>query len=204
MSNNLAYIYYSVPINEKKISNIPTITFTARDASNNIDGSFNNLNYYDFSLFKYSVFVQTARNNNLTTDNNNDIDNFSHCYVGKLQVYPKAFKTPNQNNINNYSYKISNEINGDTHYPISPNVNYAPNGRLFYSNDIINNNLATYLTLKCKYENNMAKLMFDFEPFNNESELDLNLIYSIQVELIHPGKLNMNDIHTLNFNKNIN
>ena len=202
-TNNIACIYKNTNQPNYNI-NPPSIIF------DNIDSCLNTIEYYDYSLFRFSINVQTARKNNevisITPNNNiNTVNNFSKYCIGQLQVYPKSFINPtNQSNINNYMFLINNEINETTNYQITPNVEYAPNGRLFYSSNVMSIDMNHYISINCKYENNKSILSFLFNNYNTNTPTEtLNFIYSIQVELLNPGKLSKNIINTINFDNNI-
>jgi hypothetical protein len=101
-------------------------------------------------------------------------------------------------------FLINNEINETTNYQITPNVEYAPNGRLFYSSNVMSIDMNHYISINCKYENNKSILSFLFNNYNTNTPTEtLNFIYSIQVELLNPGKLSKNIINTINFDNNI-
>ena len=194
MINN-AYIYYTLNSNDK-LTLIPSIVFK------NNNNQITNLQTYDYSLFKFSIFVQSAYNNNET---NEEITNFSKCCIGQLQIYPKAFLS-NANSNSTNAFLLTNEINGNTNYQIENNLDVAPNGRLFYSSNYMNSGLSDLLTIKCNYDaSNNYNFNFDFKKFNDTliSPINTSMIYSIQVELLNPGKLNKNDIYTKNFTNNI-
>jgi hypothetical protein len=194
MINN-AYIYYTLNSNDK-LTLIPSIVFK------NNNNQITNLQTYDYSLFKFSIFVQSAYNNNET---NEEIPNFSKCCIGQLQIYPKAFLS-NANSNSTNAFLLTNEINGNTNYQIENNLDVAPNGRLFYSSNYMNSGLSDLLTIKCNYDaSNNYNFNFDFKKFNDTltSPINTSMIYSIQVELLNPGKLNKNDIYTKNFTNNI-
>jgi hypothetical protein len=189
---NTANIYYTLNSNQTR-ANIPSIIFK------NNTNQVNNLEYFDYSLFRFSIFVQTAHENNVT---NTITPNFSKCCIGQIQIYPKAF-LPSTSNISNTPYLLTNEINGNTNYQIASNLEIAPNGRMFYSSNYMNTGLAEILTIKCNYNatDNNYVFKFEFNKFNNSIEIPI--IYSIQVELLNPGKLNKSDIKTINFTNNI-
>ena len=192
---NTAYIYYTLN-SDASLALIPTIVFK------NNNNQVTNLESYDYSLFKFSIFVQTAHVNNTT---NADISNFSKCCIGQLQIYPKAFlstTTPESD----HAFLLTNEINGNTNYQIDSSLSFVPNGRMFYSSNYINAGLSELLTIKCNYDaSNNYLFMFDFKEFNDTltSPITVPIIYTIQVELLNPGKLNKNDIYTKNFTDNL-
>lgn len=189
---NTANIYYTLNSNQI-LQNIPSIIFK------NNTNQVSNLEYYDYALFRFSVFVQTAHNNNII---NTTVPNFSKCCIGQIQIYPKAF-LPSTNTTSNTPYLLTNEINGNTNYQIEDGLDIAPNGRMFYSSNYMNTGLSELLTIKCNYNetNNNYVFKFEFNKFNNN--FTIPIIYSIQVELLNPGKLNKSDISTINFTNNI-
>ena len=192
---NTAYIYYTLN-SDASLALIPTIVFK------NNNSQVTNLESYDYSLFKFSIFVQTAHENNTT---NEDIPNFSKCCIGQLQIYPKAFLSV-ANTYSNNAFLLTNEINGNTNYQIENNLLIAPNGRMFYSSNYMNSGLSELLTIKCNYDaSNNYNFQFDFKKFNDTltSPISAPIIYAIQVELLNPGKLNTTDIYTKNFTNNI-
>jgi hypothetical protein len=193
LNSKVANIYYTLPTHENKIP-IPTIVF-------NYVNNYTDVEPYDFSLFSYSIFVQTAYNNNTSIPPNlGNISNFSKCSVGQIQIYPKAFNGCDDT----HPFLITNEIEGNTNYQIPSGLEYAPNGRLFYSSGFINTGLTDILTLNCSYSNNKSKLLFNFKKFTDEPlDPEIKLIYSIQIELLNPGKIPKNLITTENFDVNI-
>lgn len=192
---NTAYIYYTLDTDEIRTL-IPSIVFK------NNNSQVSNLETYDYSLFKFSIFVQTAYENNTT---NPTITNFSKCCIGQLQIYPKAFLSISNQNSNNL-FLLTNEINGNTNYQIESNLSIAPNGRMFYSSNYMNSGLSELLTIKCNYDaSNNYNFMFAFKKFNDtlSEPINTSMIYTIQVELLNPGKLDKTDISTKNFTNNI-
>ena len=186
----MAHIYYTLPTDQTHTP-VPTITF-----SNVI--TYTGMNAYDYALFRYSIFVQTAHNNNVPIPANSaNIVNFSKCAVGQIQIYPTAFVTDSS-----HSFLLTNEIEGNTNYQIPSGLDYAPNGRLFYTSGIINQGLTNILQLDCSNNNNESKLLFNFSKLT-ELDIDINIIYSIQIELLNPGKVPVNLIKTENFDVNI-
>ena len=186
----MAYIYYTLPTDQTQTP-VPSITFT--------NVSSYTMNAYDYSLFRYSIFVQTAHSNNVPIPTNAaGIQNFSKCAVGQIQIYPTAFV-----NDSSYEFLITNEIEGNTNYQIPSGLNYAPNGRLFYTSGVINQGLTDVLTLKCSNLNNESKLLFNFSKMTEHLDPEINIIYSIQIELLNPGKVPINLIKTENFDVNI-
>jgi hypothetical protein len=187
----MAYIYYTLPT-DQTYTPIPSITFE--------NVSSYTMNTYDYALFRYSIFVQTAHDNNVPIPTNAaTIQNFSKCAVGQIQIYPTAFVTDSS-----HSFLITNEIEGDTNYQIASGLNYAPNGRLFYTSGIINQGLTEILTLNCSNLNNESKLLFNFSKITVEPiDPEINIIYSINIELLNPGKVPINLIKTENFDVNI-
>jgi hypothetical protein len=190
---NVAHVYYSLSANETQTL-IPAIVFK------NVD-TYTNVQAYDFSLFRYNIFVQTAYNNNSTIPSNlSNISNFSKCCIGQLQIYPFAFIGAA---VDTHPFLLTNEIDGNTNYQISSGLAYAPNGRLFYSSGIINAGLINILTLNCSYSNNESKLLFNFNKLTEEQlDPDIKLIFSIQIELLNPGKIPKDSITTENFDLN--
>ena len=192
---NIAYIYYTLNTNET-LNLIPSIVFK------NNNNQVTNLELYDYSLFKFSIFVQTAHVNNTI---NEDISNFSKCCIGQLQIYPKAFLSSAVTE-SNTPFLLTNEINGNTNYQIDSNLSFVPNGRMFYSSNYMNAGLSELLTIKCNYDaSNNYIFQFDFKQFNDTltSPITVPIIYAIQVELLNPGKLNKTDIYTKNFTNNL-
>lgn len=192
---NIAYIYYTLNTNET-LNLIPSIVFK------NNNNQVTNLELYDYSLFKFSIFVQTAHVNNTI---NEDISNFSKCCIGQLQIYPKAFLSSAVTE-SNTPFLLTNEINGNTNYQIDSNLSFVPNGRMFYSSNYMNSGLSELLTIKCNYDaSNNYIFQFDFKQFNDTltSPITVPIIYAIQVELLNPGKLNKTDIYTKNFTNNL-
>ena len=192
---NIAYIYYTLNTNET-LNLIPSIVFK------NNNNQVTNLELYDYSLFKFSIFVQTAHVNNTI---NEDISNFSKCCIGQLQIYPKAFLSSAVTE-SNTPFLLTNEINGNTNYQIDSNLSFVPNGRMFYSSNYMNAGLSELLTIKCNYDaSNNYIFQFNFKQFNDTltSPITVPIIYAIQVELLNPGKLNKTDIYTKNFTNNL-
>jgi len=188
--SSVAHIYYNVSTHVTPTL-IPTIVF--KNVSTNVQN-------YDFSLFRYSIFVQTAYNNNTAIpDNSANITNFSRCCMGQLQIYPVAFNGA----LSTHPFSITNDISGNTNYQIPSGLEYAPNGRLFYSSGFIHSGLVNILTLNCSYLNNESKLLFNFNKIT-ETQLtpNINVIYSIQVELLNSGKIPITSISTENFDIN--
>ena len=173
-NSTVARIYYSLSTHQTPTL-IPTIVFK------NVD-TYTNVNAYDFSLFRYSIFVQTAYNNNTSIPTNSaNISNFSRCFIGQLQIYPVAFNGC----LDTHPFSITNEIGGNTNYQIPSNLNYASNGRPFYSN-------------------NESKFFFNFNKFTQEpNDIDIKIIYSIQIELLNPGKIPKTSITTEHFDINL-
>jgi hypothetical protein len=187
----MAHIYYTLPTHQTK-SPVPTITFS------NVS-TYTGMNAYDYALFRYSIFVQTAHNNNVPIATNSaNIVNFSKCAVGQIQIYPTAFVTDSS-----HSFLLTNEIEGNTNYQIPSGLDYAPNGRLFYTSGIINQGLTNILQLDCSNNNNESKLLFNFSKMTDELTPQINIIYSIEIELLNPGKVPINLIKTENFDVNI-
>jgi len=192
---NIAYIYYTLNTNET-LNVLPSIVFK------NNNNQVTNLETYDYSLFKFSIFVQTAYENNIT---NPTISNFSKCCIGQLQIYPKAFLS-NEVIESNTPFLLTNEINGNTNYQIESSLSFVPNGRMFYSSNYMNSGLSELLTIKCNYDaSNNYNFQFNFKQFNDTlpSPVTVPIIYAIQVELLNPGKLNKTDIYTKNFTNNL-
>jgi hypothetical protein len=188
----MAHIYYTLRADQKKTP-IPTISFT------NIN-TYANMDSYDYALFRYSIFVQTAHNNNEPVPTNSaGITNFSKYSIGQIQIYPTAF----ENCDSSHAFLLTNEIEGNTNYQIQSGLNYAPNGRLFYTTGIINQGLTNILQLRCSNSNNESKLLFDFSKMTEQLDTEINIIYSIEIELLNPGKVPVNSIKTENFDVNI-
>ena len=192
-NSTVARIYYSLSTHQTPTL-IPTIVFK------NVD-TYTNVNAYDFSLFRYSIFVQTAYNNNTSIPTNSaNISNFSRCCIGQLQIYPVAFNGC----LDTHPFSITNEIGGNTNYQIPSNLNYASNGRPFYSTGFIHSGLTNIISLNCSYSNNESKLLFNFNKFTQEpNDIDIKIIYSIQIELLNPGKIPKTSITTEHFDINL-
>jgi hypothetical protein len=196
----------NIIIETNKIAKIYGNTTTYIDQSNNpsiiFDNSNQNINtleYFDYSLFRVSIMIQSAYNNN-----QNNVTPISKYCIGQIQIYPKAFiDISNQATINQHNFLLNNEIEGSTNYKINENINYAPNGRLFYSSFVMSANILEYVIINCKYQNNKSILSFLFNTDNINLDESSTFIYSIQVELLNPGKLNKTIIKTINFNDNI-
>jgi hypothetical protein len=187
----MAHIYYTLRADQKKTP-IPTITFT------NVN-TYTGMNAYDYALFRYSIFVQTAHNNNAPVPTNSaGITHFSKCSIGQIQIYPTAFVIDSS-----HEFLLTNEIEGNTNYQIQSGLNYAPNGRLFYTTGVINQGLTNILQLRCSNSNNESKLLFDFSKMTEQLDTEINIIYSIEIELLNPGKAPVNSIKTENFDVNI-
>ena len=190
-NNKIAKIYGNTSTYNQ--NTLPSIVF---DNSNN---TLDTLEYFDYSLFRISIMIQTAYNNN----QNNVLPISKYC-IGQIQIYPKAFKDlTNQTTINEHIFLLNNEIEGSTNYKINENINYAPNGRLFYSSFVMSANILEYVIINCKYQNNKSILSFLFNTDNINLDESSTFIYSIQVELLNPGKLNKTIIKNINFNDNI-
>jgi hypothetical protein len=190
--SSVAHIYYTLSTHEIPTL-IPAIVFK------NVS-TYTNVETYDFSLFRYSIFVQTAYNNNTSIpDNSGNISNFSRCCMGQLQIYPVAFNGC----LDTHPFSITNDISGNTNYQIPSGLEYAPNGRMFYSSGFIHSGLVNIISLNCSYLNNESRLLFNF---NRITELplipDIKLIYSIQIELLNSGKIPKTSITTENFDIN--
>jgi hypothetical protein len=190
--STVAHIYYSVSTHETPTL-IPAIVFK------NVS-TYTNVETYDFSLFRYSIFVQTAYNNNTSIpDNSGNISNFSRCCMGQIQIYPVAF----DGCVPTHPFSITNDISGNTNYQIPSGLEYAPNGRLFYSSGFINAGLTNIISLYCSYSNNESKLLFNFNRITEEPLVpDIKIIYSIQIELLNSGKIPKTSITTENFDIN--
>ena len=190
--STVAHIYYSVSTHETPTL-IPAIVFK------NVS-TYTNVETYDFSLFRYSIFVQTAYNNNTPIpDNSGNISNFSRCCMGQLQIYPVAFNGC----LDTHPFSITNDISGNTNYQIPSGLEYAPNGRMFYSSGFINAGLTNIISLNCSYLNNESRLLFNFNRITEEPLIpDIKLIYSIQIELVNSGKIPKTSITTENFDIN--
>ena len=190
-NNKIAKIYGNTSTYNQ--NTLPSIVF------DNSNSTLDTIEYFDYSLFRISIMLQTAYNNN----QNNVVPISKYC-IGQIQIYPKAFKdSTNQTTINEHIFLLNNEIEGSTNYKINENINYVPNGRLFYSSFIMSANMLHYIKINCKYTNNKSVLSFIFDTEYINLNQSSTFIYSIQVELLNPGKLNKNLIKTINFNDNI-
>jgi len=188
---NVAHVYYTISTNQT-LTPIPAIVFK------NVN-TYTNVQSYDFALFRYTIFVQTAYNNNAAIPSNLGISNFSKSCIGQLQIYPFAFNGCDDT----HPFLLTNEIDGNTNYQIPSGLSYAPNGRLFYSSGNINAGLINILTLNCSYSNNESKLLFNFNKLTEEQlDPDIKLIFSIQIELLNSGKIPKDSITTENFDLN--
>ena len=157
----------------------------------------NSVEYDDYALFRFNIIVQTAHFNNEPIENSSDtMQNFSLSCTGNMQVYPTAF-------YGTHKFTLDNVIEGSDLYQIT-DVSYAPFGRMFYCTDTIFNNLQNTLLMKCNYSNGNSTLTFDFDPYTIDDEyVGLNLIYSINIELLNSGKIPHHSICTNHFQTNI-
>ena len=178
-----AYIYYTIPANatlSTNLNSIPALIFS--DVVNLITS--------DYALFRYSVIVQSAYPNNAPISPELLMNNFSKGCSGQLQVYPKAFFNSSP------QFSLTNEVNGSTTYQVN-----SLNSRIFYFTGNIYRDLSEFLTMSCSNINGVSTLYFNFEPMSLVSTA--NLIYSIQLELLNPGKMLIDSISTNNFTTNI-
>ena len=174
-----AYIYYTIPANTTYM-NVPCIKFM----------NTSNLTSADYVLFRYSVIVQTAQPNNVPIPEGEIMDNFSKCCVGNLQVFPAAFfGSPSP------QFSLTNEVNGKNNYQVD-----SINPRIFYFTGSIYRDVSAFLTMSCT-DYPIPTLFFNFDRCSTTSSF--NLIYSIQLELLNPGKLSIDSIFTNNFTVNI-
>jgi hypothetical protein len=84
--------------------------------------NFNDLEMFDFILFKFSIYLQSE-----------EINNVNSYVTGMMQIYPKAFN-------GNITFPFSNVINGNSNYQIDSSHN-----RMFYIQNMENVNLAADL-----------------------------------------------------------
>ena len=155
------------------------------------------IKYYDYALFRFNIVVQTANLNNEPIQNSNDeIKNFSNCCTGNMQIYPTAFHGTQK-------FTLDNFIDGSDTYEINNN-DICPHGRMIYCTDTIFNDIQETLLIKCSYSNGNATLSFDFDPYTDDTDYyQLQLIYTINIELLNSGKIPMHCISTNNFQINI-
>jgi len=119
-------ITYTIP----EPSSLARVTYTSTNPSPRLKfTNYSALETYDYVLFKFSLYLQTAETN---------IENGQNTYVtGMLKIYPKAF-------IDISNVQFNNIVNGSSNYEID-----ASNGRMFYINRMKNvNSAANALTLE--------------------------------------------------------
>ena len=150
----------------------PTLTFT----------NYNSLNYYDFILFKVTLYIQKP---------NTNINDGSNAYLtAYLKVYPKAF--PNNNTI--ITFPFDNLIDGNSNYEIAPSTQ-LPYGRIFYLLNLYSiNNASDYITIK----NFNNEFIFEINP----NTYSVNNTINFQVELQNNGNLALQDVSSKNFDIN--
>ena len=166
-NNKIAKIYGNTSTYNQ--NTLPSIVF------DNSNSTLDTIEYFDYSLFRISIMLQTAYNNN----QNNVVPISKYC-IGQIQIYPKAFKdSTNQTTINEHIFLLNNEIEGSTNYKINENINYVPNGRLFYSSFIMSANMLQYIKINCKYTNNKSVLSFITKSSVHSSLVSDPLKYSL-------------------------
>jgi len=149
----------------------PTLIFT----------NYSSLNYYDFVLFKVTIYIQKP---------NTNINDGENAYLtAYLKVYPKAF--PNNGII---TFPFNNLIDGNSNYEITPSAT-LPYGRIFYLLNMYSvNNAANYITIK----NYMNEFIFEIDP----NVYYINNTINFQVELQNNGNLALQDVSSKNFDIN--
>jgi len=118
-------ITYTIP----EPSSLASVRYTSSNPSPRLRfTNYSELETYDYVLFKFSLYLQSAETN---------IENGENAYVrGMLKIYPKAFI-----DISNVAF--NNIVNGNSNYEID-----ASNGRMFYINRMKNvNSAASVITL---------------------------------------------------------
>jgi hypothetical protein len=118
-------ITYTIP----EPSSLARVTYTSSNPFPRLKfTNYSELETYDYVLFKFSLYLQSAETN---------IENGENAYVrGMLKIYPKAFI-----DISNVAF--NNIVNGNSNYEID-----ASNGRMFYINRMKNvNSAASALTI---------------------------------------------------------
>jgi hypothetical protein len=161
--------YKTLPLPETKaivnyinLNPFPLINFT----------NYNDLELYDYVLFKFSVYLQNAENNNVI--------GILAYVTGLIQIYPKAF-----NGITTFPF--NNTINGNSNYEVSPSYT-----RMFYIHNMTNvNSAADAITITTNSTTG------DF-IFN----IDTTMIVHFQVELQNNGKVPIECISSKNFDIN--
>lgn len=149
----------------------PTIKFT----------NYTSLNYYDFVLFKLTLYIQKP-NTNINDGQNSYLTTY-------LKIYPKAF--PNNGII---TFPFNNLIDGNSNYEITPSAE-LPYGRIFYLLNLYSiNNADNYITIK-NYNN---EFIFEINP----NVYYINNTINFQVELQNNGNIALQDVSSKNFDIN--
>ena len=140
--------------------------------------NYSSLQYYDYILFKVSLFIQSATTNIEANPTNAHLTTY-------IQVYPKAF--PHNGQI---TFPFNNLIDGNSNYEIETS-SVLPYGRIFYLLNLVSvNNAANYITIK----NTNNNLVFEINPNTN--------IINFQIELQNNCELPIENISTNNFDIN--
>lgn len=170
--NNDAYKPLLSPQTKASVQYVDTNPFPRLNFTN-----YNELELYDYTLFYFSVYFQTATTN-INNGTNTGNGTISHV-TGMIQIYPKAF-------------------NGTTTFPfnnvIQGNSNYETNtiNRMFYIHNMVNVNSAADL-LSITVNATTGDFIFNI---NTET------IVQLQVELQNNGKLPIQNIASKNFDIN--
>ena len=162
-------IYKTLPLPETKAivnyiqSNpYPLINFT----------NYNDLELYDYVLFKFSAYLQNA-------ENNNEIGIIAYV-TGNIQIYPKAFEET-------ITFPFNNIINENSNYQVVSNYN-----RMFYIHNMTNVNSAAD-ALSITVDSSTGDFIFN---------IITTMIVHFQIELQNNGKVPIECISSKNFDIN--
>ena len=141
--------------------------------------NYNELEMYDYTLFYFSAYLQTAATN---VNNGTNVNNSTLSYVtGMIQIYPKAF-----NGITTFPF--NNVIQGNSNYETDSS------NRMFYIHNMTNvNSAAESLSITV----NATTGDFIFNINTNDT-----MFVQLQVELHNNGKLPIQYIASKNFDIN--
>jgi hypothetical protein len=145
--------------------------------------NYQNLNYFDYILFKVTFYIQT-------NIENTDIDAENYYFTSYLKIYPKAFHGL-------IDFSCNNIIDGNSDYQIELNES-CPNGRMFYLLNTHNiNNAADFITIRV--HSSLNYFYFVINPYYNNND---EKIINFQLEIINNGLLPLEYISTQQFDIN--
>ena len=168
--NNDAYKELLTPQTKASVQYVQGNAFPRLNFTN-----YNELEMYDFTLFSFLAYFQTAATN---------VNNGGISYVtGMIQIYPKAFNGTT-------TFPFNNDINGNSNYETTT-IN-----RMFYIHNMANVNSAADL-LSITVNTTTGDFIF-----NINTDMNITRIVQLQVELQNNGKLLTQNIASKNFDIN--